>query len=37
MEYISSHGPNLKIEIVGNGGHFKNGRPNITIKYCKKS
>ena len=25
MENIFSYGPNLKIEIVGNGGNFKNG------------
>jgi len=37
MENIFSYGPNLKIEIGGNGSHFKNGGRWISIKYFKKS
>ena len=33
MENIFSDRPNLKIEIGGNGGHFKNGEGWISIKY----
>ena len=36
MENINSYGPNLKIEIGGNGSHFKNGGRWISIKYFKK-
>jgi len=37
MENMFSYGPNLNIEIGGNGSHCKNGGRWIYIKYFKKS
>jgi len=37
MQNIFSYGPNLKIEIGGNGGHIKNGVRWISTKYFKQS
>jgi len=37
MENIFSYRPNLKIEIGGNGSHFKNDGCWISVKYFKKS
>jgi len=37
MENIFSYRLNLKIEIGGNGSHFKNDRRWISIKYFKQS